>query len=537
MIRNRIYDLFFLAFLLAVLYGVSQLLTPFTGALLAAIVCAITFYPFYAALRRRFPHQHAASLALIADIFVLIVFVTPMTLLTWAVVQESSYLGPAMKQWSITLGLWRRGEVTDTVTWMAHLQRILGRVVGMTPLQFQDNVIAYVSQTLGAISAWGSYAAHRAVFFMGDLVVMFFTLFFLLRDGNKWFGYVHDLIPMNRSDKEHLLARIHDTVVGVSRGWLLTSLIQGCTAMLAYVAVGLEGAVLLGALTAFFGLVPGVGTVGIWVPIAISLLAKGLYWRSVFILAWGALVVVGLIDLLVRPYLIGKRVELPLFALFFSLLGGAIVWGAKGIIIGPILVAITPVLFDIYRLRYLRTPEMRAKESIRSNIKIAGFLIIALNAGTVAPLRANPSEMQALLEFQKITAELSDDDEDHLEDLQQLRSVESQIATGRDKTTLAHQAYQEAVRPYGPNDPRSAAAKRSWRESRKALNQLFQLRRTLKGDIWHGNLQLHNDKVLLGIQKRTMDSNARYRVMEDRKIQKEEETFSANRKVMESIQK
>src|SRR6185295_1558330 len=127
-------------------------------------------------------------------------------------------------------------------------------------------------------------------------------------------------------------------------------------AMLIYLAVGVEGAVLLGALTAFFGMVPGVGTVGIWVPVGIFLLAKGMYWRSAIVLAWGALIVVGLIDSMVRPYLIGKRLELPLYVLFIALLGGVIVWGAKGVIIGPILVAITPVLLDIYRDRYLRSP-------------------------------------------------------------------------------------------------------------------------------------------------------------------------------------
>ncbi len=364
MMRNRIYDLFFLAFLLAVLYGVSQLLAPFSGALLAALVCAIMFYPLYEALRRWFPRQAPTPVALVADILVLIVFVTPMILLTWAVVQESSYLGPAMKQWNVTLDQWRRGEVTGSVPGMSHLRRVLGRGVGMTPLQFQQNVIEGVSDTLDAIAAWGNYAAHRTAFFIFDLLCMFFILFFLFRDGDKWFDYVHDLIPMNRSDKEHLMTRIHDTVIGVSRGWLFTGLIQGVTATLCYLAVGIEGAVLLGALTAFFGLVPGVGTVGIWLPVAIFLLAKGLYWRSAFVLVWGALIIVGLIDSMVRPYLIGKRVEIPLFVLFFALLGGVIVWGAKGVIIGPILVAIAPVLFDIYRDRYLRSPEMRPKGAI-----------------------------------------------------------------------------------------------------------------------------------------------------------------------------
>jgi len=356
MIRNRIYDLFFLALLFVVLVGVSRLLAPFSGALLSALVCAIMFFPLYEALLRLFPRQSRSAMALLADSLVLIVFVTPMILLAWAIVLESSYLGPAMKQWNMTLDQWRLGIVTDSVPGMGFLQRLLGTVVGMTPLQFQANVIERVSKSLEAISGWGTYAADRAVFFFFDLLLIFFVLFFLFRDGKRWFRYIHDLTPLNRSDKEHLMTRIQDTVIGVSRGWLFTGVVQGLVAMLAYVAVGVEGAVLLGALTAFMGLLPAVGTLGIWVPVAISLLTKGLYWRSAFILVWGTLVVVGLIDSMARPYLIGKRVELPLFVLFFALLGGVAVWGAKGIIIGPLLVAITPVLLDIYRDRYLRHP-------------------------------------------------------------------------------------------------------------------------------------------------------------------------------------
>jgi predicted PurR-regulated permease PerM len=572
MIRNRIYDLFFLSILFAVIWGVSQLLAPFMGALLASLVCAIMFYPLYRALRRWFPHHHPTSIAFIADILVLIVFVTPMILLTWAVVQESSYLGPNIKQWSSTLEQWKRGDVTDSMPWMGHLQRVLGKVGVITPLQFQENTIERVAKGLEAISVWGRYAAQRAVFFMFDLLVMLFTLFFLFRDGDKWFGYIHDLIPLNRSDKEHLMARIHDTVIGVSRGWLLTGLIQGVTATLGYLAVGLEGAVLYGALTAFFGLVPGVGTIGIWIPIAIFLAAKGLYWRSVFILVWGAFIIVGLIDSVVRPYLIGKRVELPLFVLFFALLGGVAVWGPKGIIIGPILVGIAPVLLEIYRDRYLRKPEMKPKGSavashaLAARMKLATLLLIGISVLIAVPLRADPpaasaddppgesaylirherilDRMQAERnldnvhthraqeDFDKSSAEMSDDADQQVRDVQTLRSVESQVTTGKIQKTLAHQSYKDTLQKYGSDDPRSAAAQQNWVESQKAMSPLLQNRRALKKDIHQGGRLVHNDKTLLEIQKRTMDSQARYRAIDDRKILKEEKIIAGEKSAM-----
>src|SRR5207237_9504509 len=92
-----------------------------------------------------------------------------------------------------------------------------------------------------------------------------------------------------------------------------------------------------------------VGTFGAWAPIGLVYLFKGAVWKGVFILVWGAVVVVGAIDTLVRPYLMGRGGHIPLVFLFFALLGGIEVFGAKGIVIGPLLVEITPVLLDIYR--------------------------------------------------------------------------------------------------------------------------------------------------------------------------------------------
>ena len=355
MIRNRIYDLFFLALLLVVLGGIAQLLAPFAGALLASLVCAITFYPLYQMLCRQFPRRSPTFSAMLADIIVLILFVTPIMLLTWAVVQESAYLGPVMKQWNATLNQWRQGDVMSSLPWMHFLRGGLGRAIGMTPRQFQQSVVEHVTQIMESISIWGAEGAQHAVFFIFDLMVMLVTLFFLFREGPEWYAYIHDLIPLNRTDKEHLIDKIHDTVVGVSRGWLFTSLIQGVAATLSYLVVGIEGAVLLGVLTAVLGLLPVVGTFGVWVPVGIFLLVNGSYWKGAFVLGWGAIVVVGLIDTIVRPYLVGKRAELPFLTLFFALLGGVEVWGAKGIIIGPLLVANAPILLQMYRDRYLRS--------------------------------------------------------------------------------------------------------------------------------------------------------------------------------------
>jgi len=199
-------------------------------------------------------------------------------------------------------------------------------------------------------------------------------------------------------------------------------------------------------------------------------------------------------------------------------------------------------------------------------MKSAGFLMIGMNLVMSLPLRADPPESsgdiyaqesahlkkheknlermeadrhldnehtrQAQEEFRKGAAELSEDDAQQLQDLQQLRSVESQVTAGKNQKTLAHQSFKEAVQKYGSGDPRSAAARDSWKQSQQTLDPLLQNQRQLKEDVHEGSRLVHNDKTVLGYQKRVMDSDARYRASDDRKIEKEEQSIADDQSAM-----
>jgi predicted PurR-regulated permease PerM len=105
------------------------------------------------------------------------------------------------------------------------------------------------------------------------------------------------------------------------------------------------------------GLLPVIGTALVWVPLSVSAFLQGHPGQGFFLLCWGFLVV-GLVDNVLRPYLVGKNSDVSFFMLFISLLGGLQVWGFKGVIIGPLVVAIAPVIFDVYKKRYMHEPEV-----------------------------------------------------------------------------------------------------------------------------------------------------------------------------------
>ena len=352
--RSKIYDNFFLLLLVFGFYGILKLLSPFAGALLGALVCAVTFYPMYEAFRRRFPHHSREFHAAMADGLVMLFFVGPLMLLMWLLYLESSSLIEAIRRGTAALAQLRSGALMGSDGCMHGAERFLMRVFNVSHQSFRDYVVNQVNQALEYVTAVGSAMLKYGMLFCLDLVVMLFALFFMFRDGEKLSRYCMDLIPLRRINKDALAVRIHETVIAVIRGWLLTAVVQGLVAMLGYWIIGAHAVVLLGTLTAALGLLPAIGTLGVSIPVALYYFSMKDYLRGGFLLVWGIVIVVGMVDSLLRPYLIGKRADLPLFILFFALLGGIEIWGAKGMILGPLLAAVMPLLVEIYRERYLR---------------------------------------------------------------------------------------------------------------------------------------------------------------------------------------
>jgi len=356
--RQTVYDSFFIASLLAVLYGIVELLAPFAGAILAAVVSAICFYPLYESLRRRLPRWSSSVHAGLTDFLVFGVFITPLMLLSWCVIRESASLEPAFQQWRQALEQLRQGDMTGTLSWLRPLRLFLIRSVGMSSTEFRNTVIQRVNSLLASISVLGAELAKHSIALALDLMIMVFILFFLFRDGTKLVNYIQEFIPMRRESKLLVRRRLHSATVGLARGWLLTSIVQGITAMIVYFIVRTPGAVLLGVLTGLCGFIPVVGTSIIWLPVGGAFLLQGNYAKGLTVLGWGSIFVVGLIDSLLRPYLVGRHTHLPLYALFFALVGGVKVWGAKGLILGPLLVSIAPAFLDMCHERYLREREL-----------------------------------------------------------------------------------------------------------------------------------------------------------------------------------
>ena len=153
-----------------------------------------------------------------------------------------------------------------------------------------------------------------------------------------------------------MFSRFADVVRATVKGSILVAIAQGALGGLAFWFLGIHAALLWAVLMAFLSLVPAVGAGLVWVPVAIYLLATGAVWQGISLILYGVLVI-GLVDNLLRPFLIGKDTKLPDYVVLISTLGGIQVFGLNGFVIGPLIAAMFMVTWEIFSASRTASPE------------------------------------------------------------------------------------------------------------------------------------------------------------------------------------
>jgi predicted PurR-regulated permease PerM len=190
-----------------------------------------------------------------------------------------------------------------------------------------------------------------------NFAVALVTMFFMLRDGHKAREPVVELIPLKPAETGRILDRVAATVRAVFVGVVLVSILQGVLCGIAYAALGVPSPILWGILTIVICMVPLLGAPAGYVPVALYLIMDGRWVNGVILLAIG-FGIISNVDNFVRPAVIGNKTELPYIAIFFGLLGGVFAFGAVGIVAGPVIIALTLSLIQIWRARLAQQHEL-----------------------------------------------------------------------------------------------------------------------------------------------------------------------------------
>lgn len=205
----------------------------------------------------------------------------------------------------------------------------------------------------GGAAAQGASAGERGgvgrvVHGAMEALIALFALFFFFRDEDRVLRGVRDCVPLGRRAADRLLRRVADTIRATTYGTLVVAAVQGLLGGLIFWWLGLPAAVLWGLVMAFLALVPVLGAFVVWVPAAAFLAMEGSWGKALILTAWG-LIVISLIDNLLYPVLVGKRLRMHTLVVFLAIVGGLSLFGAAGLFLGPAFVATGLELRRIWR--------------------------------------------------------------------------------------------------------------------------------------------------------------------------------------------
>lgn len=332
-----------LLLLVAVSAGFGVILWPFMGAVFWAVVLAILFTPLNRKLLQRFPNKPNLA-TLITLLLCLLGVILPLVLIGISVVRETVQIYNRMSTGQLDFGAYFQQINAAMPAWLV---QFLERINLASAQEIQSKLSTIAADAGKLVAGKAVEVGQNTLSFIVSFGVMLYLLYFLLRDGSTLAQRVRDAIPMEHGHKRQLASKFATVIRATVKGNLVVACAQGALGGLIFWILDIQGAVLWGVLMAFLSLLPAVGASLIWGPVSIYFLATGSITQGLVLAAYGVLVI-GLVDNVLRPILVGKDTKLPDYIVLISTLGGMSIFGLTGFVIGPAIAALFIACWDIY---------------------------------------------------------------------------------------------------------------------------------------------------------------------------------------------
>jgi predicted PurR-regulated permease PerM len=319
------------------------ILLPFYGAVFWAVILAILFAPLQRRLQLRFGWERNLTSLLTLSICLLIA-ILPVIVLSSLLVQEGVALYKNIESGEL--------DIAGYVTQFKHIlppyfQHLLDRF-GMGELNGLREKIVKSAMTGGQELAAKAFIFGQGTFeFIVSFFIMLYLLFFFLRDGAELARKVRAAVPLEEQQKRRLQLKFNRVVRATVKGNLLVAITQGALGGLIFWFLDIPSVLLWAVLMAFLSLLPAVGAGIVWVPVAAFFLLTGAIWQGVVLGLFG-IFVIGLVDNVLRPILVGKDTRMPDYMILISTLGGLAIFGLNGFVIGPLIAALFMSSWDIF---------------------------------------------------------------------------------------------------------------------------------------------------------------------------------------------
>ena len=333
----------FLLLLAVVSIAFCWIIWPFFDSIFWGAVLAILFTP----LNRRLLvlTRGRQNLAAFTTVMIcLVIVILPLTFISTSLVQEGIGFYQKLQSGELHLIANIQQVINALPHWMIDLLDRLGL----------DNISALQEKLSGNLMAGSKLVATQAITvgyntfdFIIGFGIMLYLLFFLLREGAALSARIRQAIPLNEEHKQYLLNKFIVVLHATVKGNIAVAAAQGALGGIIFWVLDIQGALFWGVLMAFLSLLPAIGAALIWAPVAIYFFVTGDIGSGIILSAFGILVI-GLVDNILRPILVGKDTHMPDYVVLISTLGGMTIFGLSGFIIGPVIAAIFIAVWDLF---------------------------------------------------------------------------------------------------------------------------------------------------------------------------------------------
>jgi predicted PurR-regulated permease PerM len=335
---------FFVALAALVAFGLLLVLQPFAGSMAWAIFLAFLLYPLHLWLARKLRGRAGWSAGILTGL-------TPFALLT-----PLTFLGIVFaNQARALVGYIRESDFRLDGSTLAHLERypVIGPVarvareeLSVSATDIQQWLTSAAEAIVRNVASFSGGVALSALGALVGFFFMLFILFFMLRDGAGMFDRLQRLIPVPEDHRELLFDHLASVTRGVFYGIGLTAIFQGILVAIGFAIAGMPSPVVFGVLAAILALLPAGGAAIVWIPGVLYLAAIGHWGMMIFLLIWG--VIVSTSDNFLRPILVSRYAPVSAFMVFVGVVGGIAAFGAIGIVVGPVFLALVAAILEYF---------------------------------------------------------------------------------------------------------------------------------------------------------------------------------------------
>ncbi|TPE53837.1 AI-2E family transporter [Amaricoccus solimangrovi] len=335
----------FTLLLILVTVAFCWLLLPFYGAIMWAAILAIIFSPMQNWLLLRLgPRRNLA--AVLSVLICIVIAIIPMTLIAMALVDQGKQVFERAQSHNFDVSR-ILDDVRAALPPMA--RQWLDQVGGEEIAQLRQKLTDGLMQGSQLVAGKAFTIGQDTLSFLISSGIMLYLLFFFFRDGRFIARNIRASMPLSEEYSRQLIGKTAAVVRATVKGNVIIALIQGTIGGVAFWFIGIEGALLWGAVMSFLSLLPAIGAALVWAPVAAYLmLVQGDYFSGLLLVGVGV-GVIGLVDNLLRPPLVGKDTRLPDYVVLTSTVGGMSILGINGFVIGPLVAALFMAAWGLFR--------------------------------------------------------------------------------------------------------------------------------------------------------------------------------------------